>query len=394
MMKVIIFNETKNLALLEDFLRYNNISYVLQKTNRELYFNNYFLEDINKDDVIILSNDILDLKREIRLSLSLKNTTCKFLPQDSNYYFANSNPNNDSSHHESTIFDRCTFPQGLQPILGSNNNSFGGKINGRWLFCLSDIKAELELAIEFLKTEFMDVFPYKTTCLRMFFEKDTMIKNLEDCLLDLSCKEFSWRIYNQSYGLFDIYLYYSKKIHDSTIAYIENVIHSVFNENIYADFNVSLSEALLYMASMSNLKIATAESLTGGLISDTIISNSGASKVIDYAFVTYSNSSKVNLLGVSEKTLLEKGAVSSEVAEQMALGLREKYGCDLGVSATGIAGPSGSTAEKPVGLVYVGIATSARVYSYKCQFEGDREQIRRRTTNFALMALLRAIKNY
>ena len=104
-----------------------------------------------------------------------------------------------------------------------------------------------------------------------------------------------------------------------------------------------------------NLKLATAESCTGGLISSRMTDVSGSSAYINQNLITYANSAKIKLLGVNAETIEKHGAVSSEVASEMALGLLERYDCNLAISTTGIAGPTGATDKKPVGLVYMAI---------------------------------------
>lgn len=106
-----------------------------------------------------------------------------------------------------------------------------------------------------------------------------------------------------------------------------------------------------------NMKVATAESCTGGLISKLITDCSGASGVFDCGVCSYANEIKERILGVSGEALQSFGAVSPQVAAQMAEGVRRLAGADLGISTTGIAGPTGGTPEKPVGLVYIGIAS-------------------------------------
>ncbi|HEY8875506.1 MAG TPA: CinA family protein, partial [Desulfosporosinus sp.] len=100
--------------------------------------------------------------------------------------------------------------------------------------------------------------------------------------------------------------------------------------------------------------------------------------------VSYSNSLKQELLGVSEESLAKYGAVSEEVAKEMAQGIRSKAGSDLAVSTTGIAGPDGGSNEKPVGLVYIGLATPEGVIAEKIQFYGERESVRQLTVQAAL----------
>ena len=393
MIRVVTFSESKNLGILENFLSNKGLPYVLQKTTKEIYFENCLGNDINQSDVILLVDDIIELKREIRIRFSLKNEVCKFLPRNEDIYFTHSTSSDDILDSNSS-FERCTFPQGFHPIDKNGMISFAGKINNFWLMGLLDSKEELAVACDFISNAFADLIINKTMSLRMFFEDDSQLKLLHETLDDLKCRGFTWKIINDSCGLYNLYLYFTNDLHDSSIAHIENVIRAIFNENIYADFDITLPEILLHLASVANLKISSAESLTAGLIADTIVSVSGASKIFDCALVTYSNEAKVKLLGVDEDVIATHGAVSDIVAKQMALGLREKYGCDIGLSATGIAGPTGQTKEKPVGLVYIGISTPDKVISYKCLFKGDREQVRCRTANFALFKLLKVIKNF
>lgn len=115
----------------------------------------------------------------------------------------------------------------------------------------------------------------------------------------------------------------------------------------------------------NSLILSTAESCTGGLISSRLTDVSGSSAYIFQNFVTYANEAKIKLLGVSEETINEKGVVSSEVAEQMAQGLIKNYDCTIALSTTGIAGPTGATETKPVGLAYIGIADKKAVKSFK-----------------------------
>ena len=130
--------------------------------------------------------------------------------------------------------------------------------------------------------------------------------------------------------------------------------------------------------------LATAESCTGGLIGKTVTDVPGASEIFGYGMVTYSNEAKQKVLGVKEETLARYGAVSPETAEEMAIGLRKLSSADYAVSVTGIAGPGGGSTEKPVGLVYMGVAAPQGVFVKKNLFIGNREEIRLQTTETAL----------
>jgi len=118
---------------------------------------------------------------------------------------------------------------------------------------------------------------------------------------------------------------------------------------------MTLEEELGKILTDNNLTIATAESCTGGLVSSKLTDVSGSSEYVKLNFVTYSNEAKHEILGVSEEILNNFGAVSEECAEAMANGLFERTGCDVALCTTGIAGPTGGTVEKPVGLVYISV---------------------------------------
>jgi len=134
--------------------------------------------------------------------------------------------------------------------------------------------------------------------------------------------------------------------------------------------------------------IAVAESCTGGLIAKLLTDNPGISKVFWGGVVAYSNEAKMSLLSVPEKTLEEPGAVSHQIAESMSLGIRYRAGTDIGLAVTGIAGPDGGTENKPVGLVFVSIATSDFIDTGSYELEGDREQVRRAAASKAASMIL------
>jgi nicotinamide-nucleotide amidase len=140
------------------------------------------------------------------------------------------------------------------------------------------------------------------------------------------------------------------------------------------------------------LRLATAESCTGGLIIGCLTEIAGSSAVVDRGYVVYDNRAKVEMLGVREATLLVQGAVSELTAREMAAGALARSGCGLAVAVTGIAGPDGGTAEKPVGLVHLAAATHAGVTLHERRvFKGDRRAIRHATIEAALRLALEAL---
>jgi nicotinamide-nucleotide amidase len=139
------------------------------------------------------------------------------------------------------------------------------------------------------------------------------------------------------------------------------------------------------------LKIATAESCTGGLISNNLTDISGSSEYFDRGIISYSNKAKIELLGVSKDILDKYGAVSMQVAKAMAHGVRIKSNVDIGIATTGIAGPTGGTKDKPVGLVFISVSTVDDTIVKKFQFSGTRLENKKSTLNAALNMLLKLI---
>lgn len=154
----------------------------------------------------------------------------------------------------------------------------------------------------------------------------------------------------------------------------------------------SLAKKLVSISTEKQVTFGTAESCTGGLISAFVTDIAGASAVFFGGIVSYDNSIKENLLGVRAQTLVEKGAVSPETAQEMSLGALRALQVDYAVAVTGIAGPGGGTAQKPVGLVYISTASQNEVIVTENHFSGTREEIRLQTVEKALSLLIAAIE--
>lgn len=144
---------------------------------------------------------------------------------------------------------------------------------------------------------------------------------------------------------------------------------------------------LVHHFAEKGLTIATAESCTGGLIASALTDIPGASRVFTHGFVTYANAAKTQMLGVPEALLASYGAVCEAVARAMAEGAKARAGADYAISTTGIAGPDGGTAEKPVGTVWFGVAGPSGTQAYHQLFQGDRASIRAQAVMFALALL-------
>ncbi|EGD47265.1 competence/damage-inducible protein CinA [Ruminiclostridium papyrosolvens DSM 2782] len=157
---------------------------------------------------------------------------------------------------------------------------------------------------------------------------------------------------------------------------VVNEIKRRTGENLYSDKDETLDSVAAGLLFENNITIATAESCTGGLISEMLTDVPGISKVFMGGAVTYSNEAKMEYLGVKEQTLKAHGAVSRETAAEMAEGIRKRLKTDIGISVTGIAGPGGGTDEKPVGLVYVGLSSEGGTITKELRLSGNRKKIR------------------
>ena len=162
-------------------------------------------------------------------------------------------------------------------------------------------------------------------------------------------------------------------------------------DNVYGFDDEPIERAVVRLLTQHNLTVAAAESCTGGLLSARITDVPGSSRVFLGAAVTYSNEAKSDLIGVEMDLIKEHGAVSPEVADAMARGARERFGANFGIGITGIAGPDGGTPEKPVGLVYIGVADTDKVRVDKSNFLGSRSDVRYRSAQFALVMLRDAV---
>lgn len=156
------------------------------------------------------------------------------------------------------------------------------------------------------------------------------------------------------------------------------ILHRLY-DNVYGFGETDLVSKVLRYCMEKHLTISTAESCTAGMIAASIGDIPGVSDIFFEGFVTYSNEAKEKNLGVSHETLKKFGAVSRQTAREMAEGVCNRTGSDIGISATGIAGPGGGTDEKPVGLVYIGVCINGKTTVRKCLLHGSRSRIRHMT---------------
>jgi nicotinamide-nucleotide amidase len=174
---------------------------------------------------------------------------------------------------------------------------------------------------------------------------------------------------------------------DQLIAERIELIKERLGDHVYGFNDESLESVVVKMLIERGMKVATAESCTGGMLASRITDVPGSSVVFPGGVINYSNESKTDLVYVPAETIAKHGAVSPEVAEALAIGARKRFGSDFGIGITGVAGPNGGTDDKPVGLVYIGLADANGVIVEKNRFIGQRKDIRFRSTQVALVML-------
>ena len=170
----------------------------------------------------------------------------------------------------------------------------------------------------------------------------------------------------------------------AVIQKIEKTVRERLGDAVYGVDGQEMAEVVGALLKQRRLRLAVAESCTGGLIGSRITEIAGSSDYFDRAAVVYSNEAKTAMLGVPKELIEKHGAVSSEVAAAMAQGVQQASRTDIGIAATGIAGPGNESEEKPVGLVYLGLAFSDGVKTAEFRFLGTRAQIRLKTSQMAL----------
>ncbi len=178
---------------------------------------------------------------------------------------------------------------------------------------------------------------------------------------------------------------------ETLVREVEERIRAKVQKYIYGTNDEELEEVVGRLLVERRLTISVAESCTGGLIADKITNVSGSSAYFERGVIAYSNQSKIDLLGVPEELLRAHGAVSKEVAEAMAEGIRRAARTDIGLSTTGIAGPTGGTAEKPVGLVWIGYSDAATTFALRFQFGDLRRRVKERAAQAALEIVRRRL---
>jgi nicotinamide-nucleotide amidase len=298
-----------------------------------------------------------------------------------------------------TILRQADVPEGARPLPNANGTAPGILLEkgGKTLIALPGPPNEFVPLFE------AEVFPYlreRTAGQRMVIRsKNLRIIGVGESLVEEKVKDLMHDA-NPTVApyakLAEAHLRVTAKAPteaeaDALIATRAAQIYERLGDSIYGEDETTLEAAVVQMLKDARKTIATAESCTGGMLSARIINISGSSAVFSSGLVTYSNEAKQQLLQIPHALIASVGAVSPEVAKAMASRVRELAGTDYGIGITGIAGPDGGTAEKPVGLVYIAIADKNGVKSSKNLYTGSRYDVRYRSTQTALAMLRTAL---
>jgi len=293
-----------------------------------------------------------------------------------------------------TSRNQALFPVGARQIPNAHGTATGIHVicDGRHLFALPGVAIEMrQMTDEYVKPAVQAAFADAQVRTRTLRLSGIGESHLLEQLGDQTEVSALVRIaYLPHHGLLDLRLTaLSPDEYEAAaqIAFAEGFIRERVGGHVYATGSTSLAEVIGNILMNRCQKLATAESCTGGLVADMLTNVPGASRWFERGWITYSNPSKNEDLNVPGGMLDEHGAVSESVARAMAEGARHRAGTDWALSCTGIAGPTGGSAEKPVGTVWIAVAAEGGVWARHLKFSGLRETIKLRTAHAALSFL-------
>jgi nicotinamide-nucleotide amidase len=283
------------------------------------------------------------------------------------------------------------FPTGAEPIFNSCGTAPGiwMKIGNAWVAAMPGVPSEMHV---------MFVEQVKTRLLKLGLAGGVLVQRKINCfgagestveekLFDITRRghvpEVGITVSDATISLRILAQALTRGAAEVLITPVEKIIRERLGELVYGCDDEELEEAVLRLLAEKRQTLATAESVTCGLVARRLGLVPGASDWFRGGIVAYQNDMKTNLLGVSRELLAEHGAVSAPVAEAMAVGARQMFQSDLAVSTTGLAGPTGE-GDKPVGLVFVGIAWDGGVQALKFSWIGTRAEVQSRTAKLAL----------
>ena len=302
-------------------------------------------------------------------------------------------PVNEVNRKQAEVPDNCTIiqnPQGTAPGMHFQEN-------GKHIFCMPGVPFEMKAIMEssvlpYIKSNFIGHTLIHENILTVGIGESFLASEIED--IESALPSHIKLAYLPKLGQVRMRLTanYDGAYDPNEILNYKKQISERVHKNVVAEEDISFEEAILNILIKNNKKLSTAESCTGGYISHLFTSIPGSSKAFEGGAVSYSYDLKKSMLGVTQSTLDTCGAVSQETVEEMAKGAVEHFKTDYAIACSGIAGPDGGTEDKPVGTVWIAVATPNHVVSKKFQFGNLRMQNIERTAVQALYMLFRLIR--
>jgi nicotinamide-nucleotide amidase len=302
-------------------------------------------------------------------------------------------PVTEVNRKQAEVPDNCTIiqnPQGTAPGMHFN-------INGKHIFCMPGVPFEMKAIMEssvlpYIKANFIGHTLIHENILTVGIGESFLATEIED--IENALPSHIKLAYLPKLGQVRMRLTanYDGVYDPNEILNYKKQISERVHKNVVAEEDISFEEAILNILIKNNKKLSTAESCTGGYISHLFTSIPGSSRAFEGGAVSYSYDLKKSMLGLTQSTLDTCGAVSQETVEEMAKGAIKHFNTDYAIACSGIAGPDGGTEDKPVGTVWIAVATPNHVVSKKFQFGNLRMQNIERTAVQALYMLFRMIR--
>lgn len=289
-------------------------------------------------------------------------------------------------------YRQASLPEGCELFHNSLGTAlgFGVETNESYIISMPGVPAEMKgmfdgPVVEFLSKKFQFEKPFK----KEVYIASISESDVDKFIIDTQIPEKTQCIINAGKGQVVVKL---RGRNEKLIDDFSAKLAAAFPNNFIGYNGSSLPFALTLLLRELGKTIAVAESCTGGLIGKTITDIGGSSHVFTGGIISYSNRMKENVLGVKSQTLQNFGAVSFETAKEMAAGVIRVTGSDYGLSVTGIAGPDGGSVEKPVGTVFIGVASKTLADAKGFLMRGDRNEVRERSMNVAFYQMIKFIK--
>lgn len=302
-------------------------------------------------------------------------------------------PVTEINRKQAEVPENCTIiqnPQGTAPGMHFQEN-------GKHIFCMPGVPFEMKAIMEtsvlpYIKANFIGHTLLHENILTVGIGESFLATEIED--IENALPSHIKLAYLPKLGQVRLRLTanYDGVYNSNEIVSYKNQIVERVHKNVFAEEDITLEEAILNILIKKNKKLSTAESCTGGYISHLFTSIPGSSRAFEGGAVSYSYDLKKSMLGVTQSTLDTCGAVSQETVEEMAKGAIEQFKTDYSIACSGIAGPDGGTEDKPIGTVWIAVATPYHVISKKFQFGNLRLQNIERTAVQALYMLFRLIR--